>query len=950
MRRAAELLAALAVATLLAAVPAAPASAAFGLKGLSESFANEDGSPAVQAGTHPFEMTTGFELNTSIDPKVGEVPEGELKDLTISQFEGLVGSQTAVRKCTAAEFSTRSEGYASCPDDTAVGVAAVKAEFEAFPPETNASLHLPIYNLVPPPGVAAEFGFVAANVPVAFDVVVSETAPNNLVARLRDTSQALLVYGSKVTLWGNPADPAHDPLRGKCVGSPTEPTAEPISKGECSGDVEEKPLLTLPRSCQPSPTTAFSALSWQGATAAGTAVSAPIVGCEGLLFTPESSAEPTAHAAESPTGLDFGLRMDVSGLTEPAGVAQSDLRKVVATLPDKMTLNASAGEGLTACTRAQYEAESLAAPPGGGCPESSKIGTAEAVSPLLETPLTGTLYVAQQDDPATTAAGAENPFDSTFALYLVLRNRQFGVLVKQAGKVVADPRTGRLVSSFDDAPQLPFERLFVRFRDGSRAPLATPPKCGRYALGVEMTPWSGGGAVTQESPFEVASGIGGGPCPAAGPGPFQPGFEVGSLENRAGAYSPFSMRLTRRDGEQDLTGFGAVLPPGVTGKLAGVGKCPDAAIAAARTRTGRQELASPSCPDGSQIGRVLAGAGLGPDLTYVPGKVYLGGPFAGDPLSVVAITPAVAGPFDLGNVVVREGLTLNPETAEVQVDGEHADPLPRILAGVPVRLRDLRVFADRPDFVLNPTSCNPSQAKATAFGGGGDPFSSADDVTVTLARRYQAAGCSRLRFKPKLSLKLKGGTKRSSFPALRAVVNYPKGRGYANIRKAVVTLPHSAFLEQGHIGTVCTRVQFAADACPKRSIYGRARALTPLLDEPLEGPVYLRSSSHPLPDLVAALHGVVDIDLVGRIDSVHGSIRTSFESVPDAPVSKFVLSMRGGSRGLIVNSRDLCARPNRATSNLFAQNGKAYFSNPVVGVRCRQKHHGKGHGGRGGGR
>jgi hypothetical protein len=322
-------------------------------------------------------------------------------------------------------------------------------------------------------------------------------------------------------------------------------------------------------------------------------------------------------------------------------------------------------------------------------------------------------------------------------------------------------------------------------------------------------------------------------------------------------------------------------------------------------------------------------------LTYVPGSIYLAGPYKGDPLSVVAITPAVAGPFDAGTVLVREALTLNPETAEVEVDGAASDPIPHILKGIPLKVRDLRIYVDRNDFILNPTSCDPSSAKATLFGAYLNVFDPSDDRPVDLSSRYQAANCLNLGFKPRLSLKLNGGTKRGGHPALRAVLN--ANPGDANIGSAVVTLPTSAFLDQAHIRTICTRVQFAAKACPKGAEYGYAKATTPLLDEALEGPVYLRSSNHKLPDLVAALHGIVDVNVVGRIDSFHGGIRSSFETVPDAPVTSFVLTMQGAKKGLVVNSRDLCARPAKADALFTGQNGVADHFHPLLKPDCGGK-------------
>ncbi|MEX2105878.1 MAG: hypothetical protein WD810_03165 [Solirubrobacterales bacterium] len=941
MRRLSAILAA----ALVLLLSASPAAAAFGFKDLDVTFTTEGGAAVTQAGSHPFAMTTTLGVNTAVvpdgtvDPETGEpvdaeVPEGEVKDLTIAQIPGFVGDQTAIQRCSAAEFATRDEGYSSCPDASAVGIAAIKGEFNAFPVGEEVFLHLPIYNLAPPPGVAARFGFVAANVPVTFDVGINESPPYNLLVRLRNIPQALLFYGSEVTLWGNPANSSHDSLRGTCVGSPTEPTPEAISKGLCPVSVSEKPLITLPRSCKGPLDTVFDAVSWQDAVAGGTATTHgdpplpnPIgmTGCGLLPFSPEIDAELTSAEAESPAGIDFSIDVKDPGLGSSTGRAGADIAKVEATLPAGVTANPSAAEGLGVCTRAQYEAASLA---GAGCPPSSKLGSVQIASPLLEESLAGSVFLAQQDDPSTSEPEAENPFDSLLAIYLVIRSSKYGISITQAGKIEPDPVTGQLVSTFEDIPELPFSHLNLRFREGPRAPLVTPPLCGTYTTEAILTPSSGNEPIPATSSFKVTSGPNGSPCPPGGVPPFKPGFTAGTINNNAGAYSPFYMRLTRADGEQDMTRFDSVLPPGVVGKIAGVAKCPEAAIAAAAAKSGRAELASPSCPESSRVGRVLAGAGVGPALTYVPGTIYLAGPYGGAPLSIAVVTPAVAGPFDVGTVITREALRLNPTTAQVEVDGAASDPIPHILEGIPLKLRDLRVYVDRPEFTLNATSCDEGTVNATLFGGFADVFSPADDVPASLAQRYQASNCASLKFKPKLTLKLKGGTKRGGFPALRAVV---KARpGDANIGGAVVTLPHSAFLAQAHIRTVCTRVQFAAKACPKGSIYGRARAFTPLLDEPLEGPVYLRSSDHPLPDLVAALHGTVDIELVGRIDSVDARIRSSFEEVPDAPVTKFVLSMQGGQKGLIENSSDLCAHTQRAKAQFSGQNGKRRNFRPVV--------------------
>ena len=522
-----------------------------------------------------------------------------------------------------------------------------------------------------------------------------------------------------------------------------------------------------------------------------------------------------------------------------------------------------------------------------------------------------------------------------------------GVIVKLAGKVTPDPKTGQLVTTFGEPgweiPQLPVSAFHLHFREGARSPLVTPPRCGTYTSDATFTAWSGQ-VVTTHPSFTISSGVGGGACPSGTP-PFTPGFTAYPINNAAGSFSPFYLRLTRQDGDQDLTKFSATLPPGVLAKLAGVSKCPDASIEAAKAKTGKEEQSSPSCPASSEIGHVLAGAGVGQVLTYAEGKLYLAGPYNGAPLSVASIVPAVAGPFDVGTVVTRVALRVDPRTGVASVDGSASDPIPHILAGIPLKVRDIRVYADRPSFTLNPTSCDPFQTTAQIWGGGNDVFSSADDSPFGAAARFQAANCASLGFKPKLALNLKGPTKRGDYQSLRAVVKTKGGggSGEANIASAAVTLPHSAFLANEHIRTVCTRVQYAAGAgngagCPSGSIYGRARAVTPLLDDPLEGPVYLRSSSHPLPDVVVALHGLIDIELSGQTDSVNEGIRNTFASVPDAPATKFVLELFGGKKALIVNSRNLCQGPKqKATAHFVGQNGAVHDFRPVVHNSCKKK-------------
>ncbi len=927
---------------LLIAVPAAQAS--FGVKDFDVTFTNADGTPATQAGSHPFAMTTSFGLNYD---EATVVPEGWLRDFLAEQAPGFLADTTAYPRCSTAQFLQVEGGLSACPLDTQVGVAAVSA---TSPSSWSTS---PIYNLTPPPGVLLRLGFTITEAHITIDGGLSSKAPYNPLAASRNTSQLLEVFGTKIQLWGNPSDPGHDELRGVCgITEFTQPVGEEFELEGNAGETcpsiaaNPKPFLTLPGTCAEALPTNYEAISWEGAVDAGTALThdaggnpQPFTGCGNLGFNPSIAAQPTTKAATSPTGLDFSLNVKDENLQSVKGFANSEIEKAVVTLPEGMSVNPSQAEGLEVCSEADLQDETLAAEPGQGCPQASKIGTVEVESPLVDETIDGALYIAK---PYENLAG-----NSLIAVYLVFKSSKLGIIVKQPLRVESDPVTGQLTTVAEDIPQLPFSHFKLHFREGTRSPLASPPTCGAHGVKAVLTPWSGAAPIESTSTFQIISGPDNAPCPTGGVPPFHPGLVAGSINNAAGRYSPFNVRLFRSDAEQEITHFSIKLPPGVTGKLAGIPFCSDAAIAAAKARTGphggAEELASPSCPAASEVGRTLVGAGVGPSLTYVPGKVYLAGSYHGSALSLVAITSGVAGPFDLGTVVVRLALKINPETAEVFLDATGSDPIPHIIKGIPVHLRDIRAYTDRPEFVLNPTNCERTSAASTLLGSGLDFSSEADDQPVTVTTPFQAADCASLGFAPKLALSLKGGTKRGATPKFKALLTYPKG-AYANIKSAQVTLPHSVFLEQSHIKTICTRAQFAAgggngEQCPAASIYGFAKAVTPLLDEPVQGPVFLRSSSHPLPDLVAGLHsGKVDINLVGRIDSAKGGrIRNTFAAAPDAPVSSFTLEMQGGKKGLLVNSTNLCKGTNRALAHFVGQNGKVSDFKPVLKPSCPKR-------------
>jgi hypothetical protein len=922
----------------------------FGLETVEGELLDAGGEAQTRAGTHPYQFRGGAEVNTKLEEFNGRprtLPSENPKDIVTDLPPGLVinPEATAVR-CTEVQLTNT-----QCPDAAAVGVARITLTLFGIATSSPLSTSA-VYNMVPPQGRPAELGFDGAGQGIFIHLLprIRSESDYGLSSETLDIPQFANMSGVKVDLWGDPTDPSHDHRRGYCALEGTLDKACPTTPTRVA-------LLTMPSACSGPLQTVFTADSWQqrGKFLPGVAKNIDaadnpvgVTHCQSLAYTPKTETHLSTAQGETGTGFDFNLDFPNDGLIDPSATAESTTEKAVVTLPEGVTINPSVAEGLGVCTPAQYAKEGTFTVDGEGCPTDSKLGTLHVDTPLLKEGIDGSVYLAQQDDPRTTTPGTENPFDTDVALYLVLRNSVRGILVKKPMKVIPDPKTGQLVATLEDIPQLPLSHFSFHFKEGERSALITPAACGKYTTVAKFYPWSDpSNPTTASASFEITKGVEGSPCPPGGLPPFKPFFEAGSLNNNAKTYSPFNMRLLRKDGEQDMTKFSAILPPGVLGKLAGVSKCSDAAINSAKSKTGREEKASPSCPANSLIGHTYAGAGVGGALTYVPGQLYLGGPYHGDPLSVISITPALAGPFDAGTVVVREALTLNPETAEVIVDGKGSDPIPHILKGIVLKIRDLRVYVDRSDFIVNPTSCDPTTAKSTIFGAYVNVFDPADDVPVDLSTRYQAASCASLAFKPKLALNLNGGTKRGDHPALKAVLNARPGD--ANIGKAVVTLPQSAFLDQAHIRTICTRVQFAANGgagggCPKAAQYGYARAFTPLLDEPVEGPVYLRSSNHKLPDLVAALHGIVNVDIVGRIDSYKGGIRSSFETVPDAPVSKFILNMQGGKKGLVVNSRNLCAETNRGDAKFTGQNGVPYDFKPVIKPSCGGKRKGAKHG------
>jgi hypothetical protein len=925
----------------------------FGLADNELSLEEVGGGDAKAAASHPSQVTSTLVLNQGEEtaplgnkPKVE--PAGATKDLNVKLPPGFLGNPKPLTRCSLAAFVTFVEsgaiGSDTCPAQAAVGVATL----DINEPGVLHGFHtftVPVFNLEPAFGEPARFGFYIpiARLPVLLSTSLRDgegeagEGDYGITVSALNTTQTIGFIDSSVTLWGTPAAAGHDASRGwGCLAASRE--EESTLPCEASTTPHPPAFQTLPARCGEALVASLSLNSWADPATfldVPTTEPLPAMGsCNQVPFKPEVDSQPTSDATTSGTGLAFDLNFEDEGLLNAEGIAQSPLKRAVVTLPQGFTANPSLAEGLKACSLAEYEAATVQA--GTGCNEESKVGSAEIESPLVKQTVNGSIYVAKQ---------GENPYHNLLTLYLVARNPEIGVLVRQALKVTPDPVTGQLTTEVDNVPQLAFSHFRLQFRSGQRSPLITPPACGTYTVKALLYPWSAPATpVEKTSSFQITQGPEGLPCPSGGLPPFHPELIAGTVNNAAGTFSPFDTRITRKDSEQEITNFSIKLPPGVIGKLAGLGECSDAQVAAAKAREheggGAEEEASPSCPASSEVGRSLVGAGVGNVLAYAPGKIYLAGPYHGSNLSMVAITAAKVGPFDLGTVVVRFALRVNPETAEVFVDATGSDPIPHIVDGIPVHLRDIRAYVDKPDFVLNPTSCEKTSTASTVLGAGLDFASEEDNNPITVTSPFQAADCAALPFHPQLGLKLIGKTNRGAHPAFHAHLAM-NGIGEAGIAVAQVTLPKSEYIENAHFDTICTRVQFKEGAgngaaCPAGSIYGHAKAVTPLLSEPLEGPVFLRSSEHQLPDLVVALHNSqVDFDLVGHVEGVKGGgLRNTFEASPDAPVTSFDLEMEGGKKGLFVNSTDLCAHKHFASADFTGHNGKAYDSKPVMKAKC----------------
>jgi hypothetical protein len=876
-----------------------PRARCFGVESISGSLST------IEAGAHP---EVEFDVAIKEDPQSTPNAFGlrdafaSARDLRIELPPGLIGNPNAFgpsQRCKVADLVDEK----GCPNASQIGISTIGV----YQPNITAEPHEPLYMMQAPGGDAvARLGMYAGLYPLFIDVRVRSESDYGFVADVHDITTLARPVRLHNVLWGVPAAPVHDTER--CTpGEALELCV--VSEARPPGG-EALPFWTNPTRCGTPLEIAVNASSWLEPTLdpakEKTSLFPSIGECNRLPFGPSLKVETTSQRTASPSGAKITIKLPASegiDVLEP-----SQMREVKIELPEGFAVNPASGDGLAACSAQEVGiGQAVAA----ACPDASKLANTEFDIPVLERNLKGAIYLREPQD------------GHPFRIWIIADD--LGLHLKLPGELRLDKDTGQIESiAIDPAaeaegllategiPQAPLREAEIDVKSGFRAPLVTPERCGSYKSAYRFVPWSGGPAaegLTAPAPIDEGCDTGG----------FDPRLQAGSTDAVAGRHSPFVFTLTRQDGEQNPASFDLSLPKGFAATFAGLERCEGVAAE------------NGACPPGSRIGRVVAAVGAGPAPLWIPqaGKrptgVFLGGPYKGAPTSIVAVVPRQAGPFDFGDEVVRSAVFVDPVTARATAK---TDPLVQTIEGIPIRYRAVHVALDREGFALNPTSCAEKATEATV--------TSSEGTVAHPTSPFEAVDCGKLSFKPKLSVRLSGGAHRGAHPRLTATVTMPNGG--ANIAATQVALPPSEFVENAHFDNVCTRVQFAAHECPAGSIYGTAVAKTPLFDQPLEGPVYLRSSSHALPDLVLALKGPpslpVEIDVAGRVDSVHGRLRTTFESIPDAPVSQFTLRMQGGKKGLIVNSANLCVGQHRAKAVFSAQNGLRKVLRPALEANC----------------
>ena len=778
----------------------------------------------------------------------------------------------------------------------------------------------PIFSIVPQPTETARFAFITPtlDIPISIPVTVRTTSDYGLRFTVSDISQITPLAGAKLNFWGFPAAASHTAERFP-KGTEGEPAGCPGVEGTACNpsptvaSIAPEPLIDNPTTCTgKNPTSTLEVQTYADPTnhPATEATYPKIEGCQNEVFEPVLQASPTTNQTDSASGLNVDLRSP-QFLTKAA--EPSELRAATVTLPEGFNINPDAADGQSECKEA--EAEFTSEGPA-HCPDTAKIGTFSIGTPALPERLEGSVYL-----------GEPKPGDQ-YRLFLTASG--FGMNVKLKGSVFPNEKTGQLIVEFPELPQAPFEDFQLHLFSGERALMATPTTCTVYTVAAEFFPWN---ATQAEQTSTQIFGLNSGPRGTECPGqirPFNPSLEAGTSNSTAGAFSSFALKLSREDGAQDLGHVNFTMPPGLTANLNGITYCSDAAIAQAANTLGRTEQSNPSCPASSEIGTSNVAAGPGTHPFHATGKLYLAGPFQGAPLSLVVVTPALAGPYDYGTVVVRVALHIDPSDAHVTADSQ---AVPEIIGGIPLRIRSIQVNINREKFMIDPTNCSAFTVGSEGIGDQG--------TAVAFTSPFQAVNCSTLGFSPKMTITQLGGhrfTARGKDPALRFDLNTQPGD--ANIKSVAVTLPRAFEIDQRHLGNLCDKSELASDQCKGRQPIGYVKDETPLLEKPLEGPAYAVSGYGVLPHIVFILGGQVMITPEAESTTISGArLKTVVPVIPDAPIGHFRFSLLGGSHGYISNSESLCAAKPVIVVQMNGQNGKSMTQQVRAKTACKAKKH-----------
>jgi hypothetical protein len=883
------LLPVLALACALAA-PAANAANGFGPASFDVSSSN------TQAGAHP-DLTTAFTMNTILSingptdgtlPRIpSPVPIEPLRDVQLALPAGVVGDPTQVPQCDPATFGAGLLGGTACPDATQVGVAHLMINLGYG---TVQDTWFPVYNLRPTDDQPAAFGFAVVAPNIEIGIRVRTESDGGLTAVITGINQAARIYGQALTLWGVPSDPSHDAQRGTCLADNTSPSP-PSPEELCPVSTPRVPLMRNPTSCgDPAPTAALAVDSWlHPDDVVRTTTTAPTTtGCDAVPFRPSIALAPDGGSADAPTGLDVTVGIDQN--RDADGLGASDLRRAVVTLPEGYTISPSAADGLAACDAAHV---GIGAAGPADCPDASKVGSASIVSPILARPLTGPIYLGP------------SPESGIYDLFVVVEGS--GVRLKLPGVIdTTNSKIGRITATFDATPQQPFNTFRLHFDGGDRAVLAAPTTCGAANATATLTPWSGAAPVTTTA----ALTLGGGACPASLP--FAPSLSTGLSDSRAGSRPAFTLTVARDDRTQPLGAITSVtLPPGLTAHVGSVPRCAEPAAS------------SGTCPAATRVGTIAVAAGAGPHPFRLSGTAYLTDGYNGGQFGLSLVVPALAGPYDLGTVVIRSAIDVAHDT-RITV---RTDPLPQILAGIPLRLRSVGLTLDRAGFMAPPTSCTPSAITASVAAPGGGP-------SATLSQRFAMTGCSKLRFSPRMTITAIKSTKKAG---AGLHVTLTQGDGQAGLRSVGVALPRQIVIGLKRLGKVCTGRQLAALACPAASKVGGASAVTPLLSAPLKGSIYLVQSGGSLPQLVPVLQGSgLTVPLIGTTTFAKDRLGTTFATIPDVPIRRFDLDLPHNRRAFL-ETYSLPCRGTGAVVTFLGQNGAKVVRTVPVTSRCANR-------------